>query len=66
MSRTNINIDDKILNKAMNLTKKKTKTAVVNYALEDLVRREEAKGILHLIGKIRWNGNLNELRRNRI
>lgn len=66
MSRTNINIDDKTLYKAMALTKKKTKTATINYALQELVRREEAKGILRLVGKIKWNANLNELRRNRI
>ena len=38
MSRTNIDLDDKILKKAGKLTHLKTKKEIVNYAMEELVR----------------------------
>ncbi|OGP49714.1 MAG: transcriptional regulator of the Arc/MetJ class [Deltaproteobacteria bacterium RBG_13_43_22] len=63
--RTNIVIDDALIKKVMNYTGLRTKKDVVHYALEEIVRRKERKKILDLQGKVRWEGNLNELRRYR-
>ncbi len=66
MSRTNIELDDKILKEALKLTHIKTKKDVVNYALGELVRKIRRKKMLELEGKVKWEGNLNEMRTSRI
>ncbi|HMD96676.1 MAG TPA: type II toxin-antitoxin system VapB family antitoxin [Terriglobia bacterium] len=65
MSRTNIDIDDKLLLEARRLTQLKTKRAVVNKALEQLVRSEARKGILRYYASGIWKGDLKKMRRNR-
>ncbi len=66
MSRTNIEIDDVLIRKARQLTKLRTKREIVDQALEQLVRREEQKGILRYYGSGIWKGDLKAMRRNRI
>jgi Arc/MetJ family transcription regulator len=63
--RTNIVIDDELLSKGMKYTGIKTKKELVNYALEELIRRKERKKILALKGKLHWTGNLEEMRKDR-
>lgn len=65
MARTNIELDDKVLKDAIKLTHLRTKKEVVNYALEELVRKLRRKKILDLEGKVKWEGNLDELRKSR-
>lgn len=65
MSRTNIDLDDTLVHKALKMTGAKTKRELVHRALEDLVRKEYRKGILKFEGKIRWEGSLEEMRKNR-
>jgi Arc/MetJ family transcription regulator len=66
MSRTNIELNDKILKEALKLTHIKTKKDVVNYALGELVRKIRRKKMLELEGKVKWEGNLNEMRASRV
>ena len=66
MSRTNIDIEDRLIRQARRLTGLKTKKAVVGRALEELVRIETRKGILRYYGSGIWKGNLKALRRNRV
>ena len=63
--RTNVVIDDRLIKKALNYTGLKTKKEVINYALRELVRRRQRKGILNLTGKLRWEGDLDEMREGR-
>jgi len=65
MSRTVIDIKDDLLEKAKKLTKLTKKVDIVNYALERLVRQKEIEKILELKGKVKWEGNLEEIRRDR-
>ena len=65
MSRTNIELDDEFVRKARKLTRLKTKRAIVDKALELLVRSESRKGILRYFGSGIWKGDLKRLRRNR-
>ena len=65
MSRTNIDLDDRLVRRARRLTGLKTKKAVVNRALETLVRAEARKGILGFYGSGVWQGNLKAMRRSR-
>lgn len=63
--RTNIEIDETLLKEAMELTKQKTKKAVDNFALQELVNREKRKKLLEYEGKFDWQGNLAEMRTDR-
>lgn len=65
MHRTNIELDESLVKEGMRLFKKKTKKELVNFALGELIRREKAKGILELEGKVRWQGSLKDMRRAR-
>ena len=64
--RTNIDIDDGLVNKARKLTRLKTKRQIVDHALELLVRSESRKGILRYYGSGIWKGDHKATRRNRI
>jgi len=65
MLRTNIELDDKLVEEAMKLTHKKTKKEVVNYALDELVKKLKRKKLLELEGQVEWTGNLDEMREGR-
>ena len=63
--RTNIVLNDELVKEGMRITKAKTKKELVNLALEELVARRKRKEILNLEGKIKWEGDLDEMRRRR-
>lgn len=63
--RTNIDIDESLLDRVRALTGAKTKREAVDVALRELVARAERAGILGLRGKVRWEGDLAESRRGR-
>ncbi|MDH5543068.1 MAG: type II toxin-antitoxin system VapB family antitoxin [Nitrospinota bacterium] len=65
MTRTNIELDEILVAEAMKLTRKKTKKELVNYALEELVRKKKRKKLLEFEGKVKWSGNLVEMRKSR-
>ncbi|MBI5682264.1 MAG: type II toxin-antitoxin system VapB family antitoxin [Deltaproteobacteria bacterium] len=65
MSRTNIELDDKIVKEAIKLTRIKTKKEIVNYAIEELVKKLRRKKMLELEGKVIWEGSLDEMRMTR-
>lgn len=52
--RTNIVIDDSLVEEALTLSKLKTKREVVNRALEELVRSLKRKDLREIRGKIRF------------
>ncbi len=60
--RTNIDIDDSLMQKAMKLSKAKTKKEAVEQALKALIQREQQRKILKLKGNVTWEGNLAEMR----
>lgn len=66
MQRTNIELDEKLVNEAMRLAQKHSKKELVNYALQELVEKFRRRNILQLEGKIAWTGNLAALRKSRI
>jgi Arc/MetJ family transcription regulator len=63
--RTNIEIDDGLLEKAQRLSGLGTKRAVVEAGLQILVRLKEQEEILRLAGKVHWEGDLDQSRRGR-
>ena len=66
MARTVINLNDRLLKKAQRLTGLKKKVDVVNLALEQLVRQQEIEKLLELPGRVEWEGDLKEMRKNRL
>jgi Arc/MetJ family transcription regulator len=56
--RTNIEIDDKLMKKAMKASGAPTKKAVVEEALQMLVRVNGQGAIRKWFGKIQWDGDL--------
>jgi len=66
MLRTNIELDEKLVNEALKLTDIKTKKELVNYALRELVRKIKRKKLLELEGKVEWTGDLHETRKSRV
>lgn len=63
--RTNIEIDDEVLEEVRRLTGATTKRQAVDIALRELVARYRRAGLLELRGKVRWEGDLDESRANR-
>ena len=61
--RTTLNLDEKALDGALKVSPGKTKTAVINEALRDYARRRGLRGLLKLQGKMRWEGDLDALRK---
>lgn len=65
MKRTNIVLDDKLVDDCMKATGIKTQKALIDHALHELLRREKQAQILELKGNILWEGNLDEWRQGR-
>ena len=63
--RTNVEIDDKLLEEAMRVSGLKTKRAVIDAALQMFVRVKCQNDILRLAGKVRWEGDLDDMRQRR-
>lgn len=63
MGRTNIEIDDVLVEKAMRLTGAQTKREVVNIALRRLVEKGSLyRAVLRLRGKLSWDGDVDTWR----
>ena len=62
MSRTNIELEDKLVREGMRVFKCKTKKELVHLALQELLKKEKRKEILQLRGTVRWEGDLEEMR----
>ena len=65
MKRTNVVLDDTLVENCMKLTGIKTRRALIDFALRELLRHERQLEILKLKGKVHWEGNLDEWRQGR-
>ena len=65
MKRTNLVLDENLLEEATRLAGERTYSRTVERALEDFVRRIRAGRILELAGTGLWEGNLSEIREDR-
>jgi Arc/MetJ family transcription regulator len=64
--RTNIVLDDKLIERAQKLTGIKTKREVVHEALRLLILLSEQGEVRSLRGKLPWDGDLNNQRVSRV
>ncbi len=65
MLRTTLELDEAALRGAMSVSSEKTKTAVINEALRDFARRRSLRKLLAFSGTLRWEGDLDRLRKRR-
>lgn len=63
--RTNIDIDDKLMQEALRRSGAATKRAAVEEGLRLLIQTRRQAGIRRLRGKVRWEGDLDEMRSDR-
>ena len=65
MKRTNIVLDEKLVEACLRATGIKTRKDLIDHALRELYRHESQTKILELKGKINWEGDLDEWRQGR-
>jgi Arc/MetJ family transcription regulator len=63
--RTNVDIDDELMRKALEASGEPTKKATIEEALKLMIRIKAQAGIRRLRGKVEWEGDLEESRRGR-
>lgn len=60
--RTNIVIDDKLMAEALKASGYTTKKEAVEQGLKLLLRRSQQQDIRKLRGRVKWEGDLDEMR----
>jgi len=60
--RTNIVIDDKLMELALKTTGLKTKKAVVEEGLKTLIQMKSQSQLKSLRGKLHWEGDIEKMR----
>ncbi len=54
---TNLSIDPKLLNRALEVSGEKTKKAAVTIALKEFIARREQRRLLELFGNLDWDSD---------
>jgi Arc/MetJ family transcription regulator len=65
MGRTNVVLDDRLVEEAKKLAGEKTARETIDLALREFVARRKRRDILAWEGKLRWEGDLDRIRRPR-
>ncbi len=65
MKRTNLVLDENLLEEAVRISGERTYSRAVNRALKEFVRRIQAGQILDLAGSGLWEGDLSVVREDR-
>ncbi len=63
--RTNVVIDDDLMESALRASGKKTKKEAIEEGLRLLVRMKDQERIKGFRGELKWTGNLDEMRLDR-
>lgn len=58
MTRTNVVLDDALVEKCQRVTGIRTRRSLIDHALRELLRRGNQKKILELKGRVAWEGDL--------
>ena len=62
MKRTNVVLDEELLEEAVRVSGERTYSRTIERALHEMVRRAKARGIDQLAGSGLWQGQLSEMR----
>jgi Arc/MetJ family transcription regulator len=65
MKRTNLVLDEKVLEEATRVLGAKTYSATVNLALEEVLRLRKIQSLPQFFGQGLWKGDLAEMREDR-
>ena len=60
--RTNIDINDELIQKVMTTSHLKTKKAAIELALQEYINMMHRRDLLSLQGQVQWDGDLNQMR----
>ena len=60
--RTTLDLPEELVSQAMDITKKKSKTELIKYALENIINQEKRNNIIKYHGKIKLDIDLDNLR----
>jgi Arc/MetJ family transcription regulator len=63
--RTNIVLDKRLVEEGLKATGLKTRRELVDFALRELLRHKQQQKLLTLKGKVKWEGDLAEMRSGR-
>jgi Arc/MetJ family transcription regulator len=63
MKRTNVVLDERLLEEAVQVSGERTYSRTITRALEELVQRAKARQIDRLAGSGLWSGDLSTMRR---
>jgi len=66
MAKTHLDLDDHLINEGLRIFKCRSKQELVNLALSELLKAAKRKEILTLRGQVKWEADLDELRRGRL
>ena len=66
MRRTNLVLDEDLLERATHALGVKTYSAAVNLALAEVLRMKKIQGLPHFFGRRLWQGDLSEMRGDRL
>jgi len=66
MGRTNVVLDEELVEKCQKLTGIKTRRALIDYALQELLRHRRQRRLLELKGSVTWDGDLDAWRESRV
>ncbi len=61
--RTNIDLDDSLVNEAMKITGIRVKKTIINLALEEFIKAKHRHKILAYRGRNIWEGSLEDMRK---
>lgn len=61
--RTNIEIDDKLMNDVLKATGARTKKEAAELGLKTLIRLKKQEGLKAFKGKLSWSGDLDDMRK---
>jgi Arc/MetJ family transcription regulator len=62
MKRTNLMLDEDVMEEAVQVMGVKTYSAAVNQALTEAIQRRKIRGLKSYFGQGLWTGNLSEMR----
>ena len=64
-TRTNIVLDDDLVDAGLKATGLKTRRELVDFALRELLRHRDQRRVLALKGQVEWEGDLSDMRASR-
>lgn len=65
MGRTNVVLDDQLIEECQKVTGIKTRRALIDHALHEVLRHGRQRRLLELRGSVKWEGDLDAWRESR-